>query len=101
MNAKLELLLLGAIGMAWLVASAFFARFYSRTKDRFFLLFSISFGIEGINRFALGLVDQPNEGESWVYIVRLFSYVVILIAIADKNRTQRRAGPNDSPPGGS
>jgi uncharacterized membrane protein HdeD (DUF308 family) len=87
MNSKLELMLLGAIGMAWLVASAFFVRFWRTTHDRFFLLFAISFGIEGLNRFALGLSDQPNEGATWVYLVRLFSFTLILAAIAHKNRS--------------
>jgi uncharacterized membrane protein HdeD (DUF308 family) len=89
MSPKLELLLLGAIGMASLVAAAFFLRFYRTTRDRFFLWFAISFGIEGINRFALGLSELPNEGATWVYLVRLFSFVLILIAIADKNRGSR------------
>lgn len=98
MSANVEYLLLGAIGMASLVAAAFFLRFFVRTRDRFFLLFACSFFIEGLNRFALGLADQPNEGASWVYLVRLFSYVLILIAIAEKNRAQHSEKPPSDPP---
>jgi Family of unknown function (DUF5985) len=53
--------LLGAIAMASLVAGLFFLRFWKDTKDRLFLFFSISFFVEGLNRFALAMVSDPND----------------------------------------
>ena len=82
----MTLMLLGAIALATLVASIFFLKFWKKTGDRFFLFFAISFGIEGINRAVLGLVTTPNEDQPFFYIVRLLSFVIILIAIIDKNR---------------
>ena len=81
----MNLMLLGAIAMASLVASLFFLRSWKRTGDRFFLFFSIAFFIEGLNRIALGLSDLPNEGSASFYFVRFLSFFIILIAILLKN----------------
>ena len=90
MISKIDLMLLGAGALGALVAAAFFLRFFRATRDVFFLLFAISFGVEGVNRFALGLFERPNEGAPWFYLIRLFSFLLILMAIAHKNRTNGR-----------
>jgi uncharacterized membrane protein HdeD (DUF308 family) len=87
----MNLILLGAIAMASLVAALFFLRFWRQTRDRLFLFFALSFFVEGINRVVLGLVGQPNESQPFFYLVRLFSFVLIVIAILDKNRKAGRA----------
>lgn len=79
-------ILLGAIAMASLIISVFFLRFWKVTRDRFFLFFAASFFIEGINRVILGLVNLSSESEPLIYFIRFLSFVVILIAIVDKNR---------------
>ena len=82
-------LLLGAIGMASLIAGSLFARFWRRTHDRFFLFFAASFWLEGINRFLIGIFRSTSEDAPIFYLIRLATYGLILIAIADKNRTRR------------
>jgi hypothetical protein len=79
--------LLGAIAMACLTISLFFLRFWRKTRDRFFLFFAASFCLEGVNRAVLGLVSIPSEVEPFFYIIRLIAFLLILIAIIDKNRT--------------
>lgn len=79
-------LLLGAIAMAFLVCGLFFLRFWQRGRDRFFLLFALSFFVEGMNRFVLGLCARPSEGAPGIYLVRLLAFLLILAAIIDKNR---------------
>lgn len=88
----MNLMLLGAIAMASLVAALFFLRFWKETRDRFFLFFALSFFIEGINRVVLGLSPHPNEGEPFFYLVRFLSFLLILAAILDKNRAERPGG---------
>ncbi|MGH7796116.1 MAG: DUF5985 family protein [Candidatus Binatia bacterium] len=83
-------MLLGAIAMASFVAGLFFLRFWRDTDDRLFLFFAISFLIEGINRAALGLSGDPNEARPFFYFVRFLSFLLILIAIVQKNLTKRR-----------
>ena len=81
----MERMLLSAISMASLVAAMFFLRFWKKTRDKFFLWFAVSFAIEGINRAALGLSQDPNEGQPFFYIIRFLSYLLIVIAIVSKN----------------
>jgi uncharacterized protein DUF5985 len=85
MNAAL----LGAIAMASLVAALFFLRFWRDTKDRLFLFFSISFLVEGLNRFALAMVSDPNEDQPFFYVVRFLSFLLIVAAILDKNLSKK------------
>ena len=79
-------MLLGAIAMASLTIGLFFLRFWRNTRDRFFLFFSISFFLEGLNRIFIALDQDSSERAPLVYSVRLLSFLLILIAIIDKNR---------------
>ena len=82
----LNVMLLGAIAMANVVAGMFFLRFWQASHDRFFLLFAASFFVEGANRAALALTDHPNDGAPVIYGIRFLAFLLILVAIADKNR---------------
>jgi hypothetical protein len=83
----MNLMLLGAIAISCFIASLFFLRFWKTTRDRFFLFFAIAFFIDGCSRLMLGLIDYSSEHEPLFYLIRLLSFVVILFAIIDKNRT--------------
>jgi hypothetical protein len=48
--------------------------------------FAAAFAIEGVNRIAFLFVVHPDEGNPAIYTVRLFSYLLILAAIVNKNR---------------
>jgi len=82
----LEGFLLGVIVTGSLAASAFFLKFWRQTRDLLFLGFSAAFAIEGVNRIAFLFLDRPDEGNPVLYTVRLFSYLLILAAIVNKNR---------------
>jgi uncharacterized protein DUF5985 len=84
----IEGFLLGVIVTCSFVAAGFFARFWLATRDLLFLGFSAAFALEGFNRMAFLFLDQPNIGDEAIYIVRLLSYLLILAAIASKNRTR-------------
>ena len=78
-------MLLGAIALGYFVVALFFLRFWREGRDRFFLLFLLSFWVEGCNRIALALSPRPNEGTATIYLVRLAAFLLILLAILDKN----------------
>jgi hypothetical protein len=82
----IEGFLLGVIVTATATASAFFMRFWLKTRDPLFLAFSASFLIEAGNRLAFLWLENPNEGAASIYLVRLVSYLLILVAIINKNR---------------
>ena len=75
--------------MGSITVGLFFLRFWRNTGDRFFLYFATSFGLEGLNRGVLGLYPISDEHEPFFYLVRLLSFVLILVAIWDKNRAAR------------
>jgi uncharacterized membrane protein HdeD (DUF308 family) len=78
--------LLGLIVCASLVAAAFFFKFWRQTHDALFLAFGAAFLIEGLNRICFLFLESPDEGHPLLYAIRLVSYLLILVAIAGKNR---------------
>ena len=84
----IEGFLLGLIVTCSFVAAAFFTRFWYATRDLLFLGFAAAFALEGLNRIAFLFLDKPNAGDEAIYVVRLLSYLLILAAIANKNRTK-------------
>jgi hypothetical protein len=90
-----QAVLLGAIAMGTLVCSLIFLRLWRESSDRFFLFFSLSFLVQAVNRVALSMEPSPNEGSPLHYWVRLLAYVLIIVAIVDKNRVPRRPPARD------
>jgi hypothetical protein len=83
---NLRLFLLGVLAMGDLIAGLFFVRYWKSARDRFFLYFAGSFGLGVICRFLLIYTTFNSESEPLVYSLRLLSYAIILVGIADKNR---------------
>lgn len=82
---RLESFFLGVITTTSLIAAVYFLKFWRHTRDSLFLCFSVAFFIEGLHRAALMFVARPNEGASWVYLVRLLAFLIILGGILYKN----------------
>jgi hypothetical protein len=86
-------ILIGGIAVAALVAGLFFFRFWRTTRDRFFLLFALSFWIEGGHRIFLYQWAGQDEASPLYYLPRLVAYALIIVAIIDKNRATAGKGP--------
>lgn len=82
----MEPVLEGGVAVMSLFVGLFFYRFWHQTRDRLFLYFAGAFWIEGVNRGLLALLPQATENEPLFYLFRLLSYVLILLAIWQKNR---------------
>ena len=76
----------GATAMACLVSGLFFLRFWRTTDDRLFLFFTAAFWMMAAHWAGLALTSPDLEFRPLLYGVRLAAFVVILLAIADKNR---------------
>jgi len=79
----------GALAMGCAVIALYFLKFWTRTRDRFFLYFALSFLIEGASRVYLTLAEPAGAAP---YLVRLAAYVFILLAILEKNRRPKIQG---------
>ena len=76
----------GASVVASAAISMFFLAFWRRSADRLFAIFALAFAVFAANRLALVLIDTENENTTWVYSVRLAAFLLILVAIIDRNR---------------
>lgn len=75
----------GMITMGYFVASAFFFRFWVRSSDNLFLAFSVAFLLIGISAALTVLLSLPYEERSWLYLLRLAAFVLLIVAILGKN----------------
>ena len=82
--------LAGAVTMGCIVASAFFVRFWRKTADRLFLAFAAAFGLLALNQILAAVLEAGDERTPFVYVLRVLAFVLILLAIVDKNVAPRR-----------
>lgn len=90
MSPVLMPFLSGMVVMGFLTAALFFLRFWKRTRDRLFAAFALAFALLGLTQALLAFSTVPVEERSWLYLLRLAAFTVILLAIWDKNARTRR-----------
>jgi hypothetical protein len=77
----------GMLAAGYLVTSLFFLKFWRQTGDRLFAFFAAAFVLLFAQRIALTLASDLVASTSWYYGVRLLAFGLIIVAIADKNRS--------------
>jgi Ca2+/Na+ antiporter len=82
--------LTGVIAISCFVASLFFSRFWRQSRERLFIYFAVSFLLLGINRLTLIYVPESLEPYTWLYLVRLLAFVVLLVGILEANRQGKK-----------
>ena len=85
MSSPLANFFSGVIAMGFLVCAAFFLRFWSRTKDMLFAAFALAFLLLAIGQSLVTILGLPLEERSWLYLLRLAAFLLIIIAIWRKN----------------
>lgn len=75
----------GAITMGYLVAGLFFLRFWFRTRDGLFAAFAAAFWLLALNQAVTTLSGVPREELSWVYLLRVAAFTLIIVAVVRKN----------------
>lgn len=56
------------------------------TSNRFFGLFGFAFWVLALNWFLLVWVQPPSDHRHYFYALRLVAFLLIIVAIVDKNR---------------
>jgi uncharacterized membrane protein len=79
-------LISGALIAGYAMVALFFLRFWISARERLFALFSLAFAVLALQRLALSVTDGSMENQTIFYLLRLAAFVIILIAIVDKNR---------------
>ena len=72
----------GFLTMGYAVAALFFLRFWRDSRDRLFAFFAFGFALLALQRALLPVV-QPVE---ILYGVRLVAFLLMALAIIEKNR---------------
>jgi hypothetical protein len=77
--------LAGVIATGYLVAGLFFLRFWTRTRDHLFAIFTVAFWLLAATQALVTLAEVPREEQSWIYLLRLAAFVLIIVGIVAKN----------------
>ena len=85
----LESFLGGAIVMGFTIAALFFLKFWKRTREGLFLAFSGSFLLLALTQAQLTLSRIFIEERSWLYLMRLAAFLLIIGAFWWQNRSGR------------
>ncbi|MFZ2031551.1 MAG: DUF5985 family protein [Vitreimonas sp.] len=85
MSPDLASLVSGAIAMGFAICACFFLRFWARTKDMLFAAFSLAFLLLALSQGLGTILGLPLEERSWLYLLRLAAFLVIILAIGRKN----------------
>lgn len=83
----------GAVMMNFLIISLFFARFWQKTRDKFFAHFAGSFLLLAIERCIFLFINTGNEAHTWVFLIRLVAFCGIIMAVVEKNRVKKAYTP--------
>ena len=75
----------GAVTLGFFVAAMFFLRFWRRTHDRLFLAFAAAFVLLALNQALAAFLGAGDELTPYTFILRVLGFVLILLAIIDKN----------------
>ena len=76
----------GAVTMGFVVAGLFFLRFWKKTHESLFIAFALAFWLLGLTQALLTFTNIPVEERSWLYLLRLAAFSLILVSIGLKNR---------------
>jgi hypothetical protein len=82
--------LAGLIAMGELIAGLFFLRFWTRTRDWLFLAFAVAFWLLALNQALLAITNVVLEERSWIYLLRVAAFLLIIVAVIRKNGERRR-----------
>jgi len=81
-------LLSGILIAEYATIALFFLRFWSKSRDRLFLMFAVAFVVLAVQRLAIAATQEILEKQAPLYLLRLVAFIVIIIAIVDKNRAR-------------
>jgi hypothetical protein len=80
----------GALMLSFLVATAYFVRFWQKTSDRLFIYFAVAFALLALNQLVLFLLGVDDELRGYVYVLRVSGFILILVGILGKNVNDSR-----------
>ena len=84
-DPAVNMFLAGMVCAGFLLAGLFFARFWVRSRDSLFLAFTAAFWLLALNQALVALVPEPEDKQTWFYLLRVAAFLLIAVAIVRKN----------------
>lgn len=78
--------LAGMTTMGFLVISLLFVRYWRQGHDSLFGWFAIAFALLALDQAMPAFFVSAREEDSWIFILRLLAFALIILAIVRKNR---------------
>jgi hypothetical protein len=97
---QLETFLSGLNTMGFIVAAVFFFRFWSRTRERLFAIFGLSFFLLAATHVVTHALGLPEQELFWAYVLRVIAFSLLIAAIVGKNLEQGRSDISTMPSDG-
>jgi hypothetical protein len=79
----------GALAALSFVIGLFFWQYWRTSGDRLFVFFAAAFWLMGTSWGSLVALSPASEGRPYLYLLRLAAFILIAVAIVDKNRRSR------------
>ena len=79
----------GVAFAGFLGVAAWFVRSWLSSRDRLLLAFAIAFSLFAVNRVLLAATERADETQPILYLLRATGFVVIIVAVLDRNRGRR------------
>lgn len=90
MEPAVQSALYGAYATGFLVAAAFFLRFWVRTREPLLVIFSAAFAVLALSYGFIGITQVPTEQQTGAYVMRLAAFVLIIVGIVWTNIRGRK-----------
>lgn len=82
---QLSMFLGGADTFGFLIAALLFLRAYNRTRDVLFATFGAALALLAINQALYEIAWAQSAEWSWVFLIRLVAFSLLIVAIIHKN----------------
>ena len=76
----------GAVTFGFLIAALFFLKFWRKTSDDLFCWFGVAFILLALSQGLVTLLNVTSEERSWLFLLRLAAFSILVGAILKKNR---------------
>jgi hypothetical protein len=79
----------GMVTMGFVIGGVFFLRFWVKTRESLFGVFALAFWLFALNQGLPLLYGFQREEQSWVYLLRVAGFSLIILSIVQKNMGRR------------
>jgi hypothetical protein len=71
--------------MGYVIGALFFFRFWRRTGEPLFVYFGLAFLLLATSQALSVWAGQPSDENSWIYLLRLAGFMLLIVGIVAKN----------------